>query len=170
MAGLKSTSHMLKHIVCSHPDQDMDQVEFGMKVLRYTQTSFERQILESVIIQKERTEHKILNSRTEYNRCSLPRICTQVGDNTYKDFEKEIDIEKIEEEKIENKIRQMRKERNKARLHPSREQGPAKKRRKVGENNEYIIIKEVWGEPTKNMQVKHKTIDTANTSSNKRTN
>ena len=96
-------------------------------------------------------------------------MCTQVGDNAYKEFERELDQERIEEEKIENKIRQMRKERNRARLHPTREQGPAKKRRKVGENNEYINIKEVWGEPTKNTQVKHKNKDTMENQGNKRT-
>ena len=58
-------------------------------------------------------------------------MCTQVGDGAYKEFEKELRKEKIEEEKIESKIRQLRKERNRARLQPSREQGPATKRRKL---------------------------------------
>ena len=155
MASLKSTSHMLKHVVSSHPEQDMEKVEFGMKVLKYTQTSFERQIRESVIIQSERTKHNILNSRSEYNRCSLPRLCTQIGDEAYEQYGKEIDKEKLEEERIENKIRNLRKERNKARMHPTREQGPAKKRRKVHEN-EYINIKEIWGEPKVGEQQKNK--------------
>ena len=59
------------------------------------------------------------------------------------------------EENIENKIRQLSKERNKARLRPTREQGPAKKRRKVHEN-EYINIKEIWGEPNVREQQKNK--------------
>ena len=42
LAGLKSTSHMLKHVVSTHQDQDMGEIEFGMKVLKYTQSSFER--------------------------------------------------------------------------------------------------------------------------------
>ena len=155
MASLKSTSHMLKHVVSSHPEQDMEKVEFGMKVIKYTQTSFERQIRESVIIQSERTKHNILNSRSEYNRCSLPRLCTQIGDEAYEQYGKEIDKEKLEEERIENKIRNLRKERNKARMHPTREQGPAKKRRKVHEN-EYINIKEIWGEPNMREQQKNK--------------
>ena len=50
------------------------------------------------------------------------------------------------EEDIENKIRQLRKEMNKARLHPTREQGPSKKRRKITEN-EYINIQEIWNKP-----------------------
>ena len=63
----------------------------------------------------------------------------------------------------------MRKERNRARLHPTREQGPAKKKRKVGENYEYITIKEVWGEPAKNPQVKHKLAEIEKETSSKRT-
>ena len=138
---------MLKHIVGEHPGMDLSEVEFGMRVLKYTQSSFERQIRESVVIQVERQKHELLNSRSEYNRCSLPRLCTQVGDGQYKQYGKEIEAEKKLEENIENKVRQLRKERNKARLHPTREQGPSKKKRKLAEN-EYISIQEIWNKPT----------------------
>ena len=79
--------------------------------------------MESVIIQNERKEHYVLNSRTEYNRCSLPRLCTQVGDGEYVRIGKELEQERVEEDKIEYKIRQMRKNRNKARLHPTKQGG-----------------------------------------------
>ena len=42
-----------------------------------------RQMLESVIIQKK-IHHNILNSRSEYNRCSLPRLSTRLGEKKYK--------------------------------------------------------------------------------------
>ena len=84
-----------------------------------------------MVIQNERKQHNILNSRSEYNRCSLPRLCTQIGDGEYKKIGREIQAEKQEEEKIENKIRQLRKDRNKARLHPTKEAGPASKRRRA---------------------------------------
>ena len=155
MAQLKSTSHMLKHAVGTHHGQDMSEVKFGMRVLKYTRTSFERQIAESVIIQQEREKHHILNSRTEYNRCSLPRLCTQVGEGEYKKYSTELDNEEKEEEKIEARIRALRKARNKARLHPSKEMGPNKKRRKLDEN-EYIDVAEVWGQPEKSVQTKNK--------------
>ena len=45
-----------------------------------------------------------------------------------------------------------------ARLHPTREQGPAKKRRKV-EQDEYIVINEVWGEQERTIQVKNKSTE-----------
>ena len=61
---------MLKHVIMNHPEEDMADVKFGMKVLKFCQTSFERQALEAVTIQKERKTHHLLNSRTEYNRSS----------------------------------------------------------------------------------------------------
>ena len=67
--ALKTSSHML---------------EFGAKVLRYTRSSFERQLLESVLIQESR-DHHLLNSRSEYKRCAIPRLATKLGE---KDIEK----------------------------------------------------------------------------------
>ena len=146
---------MLKHAVGVHEGEDMSTVEFGMRVIKYNKSSFERQIMESVVIQNERNNHNLLNSRSEYNRCSLPRLCTQVGEGQYEKYGKELELEKLEEEKIEYKIRQLRKQRNKARLLPSREQGPSQKRRRIDENN-YVSIKEVWGEPEHSKPCKNK--------------
>ena len=61
LTSLKSSSHMLKHIVNSHPEQDPKEVHFGMKIIRTCKTSFERQVYESVAIQQEREQHHILN-------------------------------------------------------------------------------------------------------------
>ena len=69
-----------------------------------------------------------------------------VGEGEYKRYGEQLAEEKITEEKIEGKIRQLRKDRNKARLHPMREQGPSRKRRKVNDG-EYINIKEIWDKP-----------------------
>ena len=56
---------------------------------------------------------------------------------------------------MEAKIRALRKERNKARLHPTKEQGPKCKRRKINEK-EYVNIKEIWGEPKQGIAEKRK--------------
>ena len=156
LAQLKTGSHMLKHVLLNHPDQDMEQVAFGMKILRTCKSSFERQIYESVAIQHERKEHHILNSRTEYNRCSIPRLSTQVGDKEFEKYSKELREEKEQEEKLEQMARKIRKERNKARLRPSKEPNQGTKRRKINDQ-EYITITEVWGAPEKSEQVKIKT-------------
>ena len=133
MAQLKTTSHMLKHVLTKHPEQDMAEVQFGMKIVRTCMSSFERQIYESVLIQREREEHHILNSRTEYNRCSLPRITTQVGEQEVEKYNQTLLQEKQEEEKLEKMIINLRKQRNEARLMPAKSQDLGTKRRKSTE-------------------------------------
>ena len=152
MAQLKPGSHMLKHALLNHKEQEMEQVVFGMKIIRTCTSSFERQIYESVTIQQERKEHFVLNSRSEYNRCSLPRISTQIGEQEYKKYNEELLAEKKQEEELEQMIRNIRKQRNKLRLQPAKALERGTKRRKIN-NCEYVTIKEIWTEkPKKNKQ------------------
>ena len=111
---LKPSSHMLRHVLDQHEGESITSIEFGMETVRFTRTSFERQILESVTIQQN-TDHFLLNSRSEYNRCSLPRLSTKLGDSDYKRYEKELEEAKKKEEEIEGRIREMRKKRNQLR-------------------------------------------------------
>ena len=112
MKQLKPGSHLLRHALDKHEGEQLRNIKFGMEVLRFTRTSFERQILESVLIQQN-TSHHILNSRSEYNRCSLPRLSTRLGDKEYKKYEKELEEAKTKQESLEARIRIMRKKRNK---------------------------------------------------------
>ena len=128
MTTLNPRSHMLKHAVLHHPDKKILDIEFSMRVRKFCKTSFERQILESVTIQQEKNCHHIMNSKSEYNRCSLPRISTKMGEQELKELRQEQDNNKIEEEAINKKIRTLRKELNKSRLHPTKESGPKAKR------------------------------------------
>ena len=66
------------------------------KVVRYSRNVFEKQVIESVIIQEERGHH-ILNSKSEYNRCSLPRLSAKLGERDWKTREKEGEDEKEKE-------------------------------------------------------------------------
>ena len=79
---------MLRHMLEVHEDEERSEIKFGMKVLRYTRSSFERQILESVLIQGSRSHH-ILNSRAEYNRCPIPRLVTKLGEKEMKKWREE---------------------------------------------------------------------------------
>ena len=45
----------------------MDKITFGMRVVQYTRTVLERQVLESVLIQQEGKKHNIMNSKSEYS-------------------------------------------------------------------------------------------------------
>ena len=59
---LNPDSHMLKHIVEVHGDEEIKDIVFHAKVIKFTRSAFERQILESVIIQDKRENNHILNS------------------------------------------------------------------------------------------------------------
>ena len=144
LTSLNPRSHMLKHILSHHPDQDILSIEFSMKVKKFCSTSFERQILESVTIQQERNNHQLMNSKAEYNRCSLPRLTTKMGEQEYEEYNENLSLEQQEEEQLEKKIRELRKKLNKARLHPTKERGPKAKRRKVG-TEAFVSIDEIWG-------------------------
>ena len=76
---LQEDSHLLKHIATRHRGEDLDSIKFGMKILKQTRTALEIQVTESVKIQEEQGKHHILNSKSEYNRCSLPRLTAKLG-------------------------------------------------------------------------------------------
>ena len=63
----------MRHLVAVHEEEedDWDKIDFGMRVLKSTRTAFERQILESVLIQKSR-QHNIMNNKAAY-RVRIPR-------------------------------------------------------------------------------------------------
>ena len=130
--NLSTKSHMLKHAVETHPHEDPKQIQFGMKVVRFTKSSFERQILESVEIQSNR-QHHLLNSRSEFNRCAVPRMMCKLGDKSFKKNEQEIEKDLAREEAQVTRIRELVKERNKNRGETSRIHGkaPGAKRRKI---------------------------------------
>merc|ERR1712240_388930 len=102
-----------------------------MTILKYMRSAFERQIEEAVTIQQEAQGGELLNSRSEYNQTTLPRLVTRIGDREteMKEWEKQIRNEKDYEEKIEEKIRIMRKGRNKERLRTEKNSQPKKKRK-----------------------------------------
>ena len=117
-----------------HPGEERSDVEFGIKVLRYTRSSFERQILESVMIQGKRDQH-ILNSRSEFNRCAIPRLVTKLGEKELKKWrEDDIEMQK-NEERVEERIRMMKKESNRMRAGGQR-RDPKAKRMKLEEGAE----------------------------------
>ena len=95
--NLSVKSRMLKHAVEIHQGEDPLAVQFGMKVVRYMNSAWDRQILESCEIQGNRGHH-ILNSRSEFNRCALPRMMCKLGDKTFKKNEEEIETDLAKEE------------------------------------------------------------------------
>ena len=107
-----------------------------MKVLAFPRTSFNRQILESVKIQELRKVSHLLNSKSEYNRCAVPRLTTKIGDSHYRKWEEDLEKEKMKEMELESKIRTMKKSRNKNRSSNTTQLQPASKRRKISPTEE----------------------------------
>ena len=73
--------------------------EFGVKVVRSFTSCLMRQLWESIRIRRRSQEEgvKILNSRGEFSRCSLPRLV--IEDSFEKDM-KERDTERDENDKL----------------------------------------------------------------------
>ena len=67
-----------------------------MRISRTTRKDFTRQILESVQIQSNNRKHIIMNSKSEFNRCALPRLTVRLGESNAK-IKKEKKDEKIAE-------------------------------------------------------------------------
>ena len=67
ISACKTSSHMLRHLLEVHEDEEAhwDSIRFSMRILKSTRSAFERQILESVLIQKERKKHHLLNAKSE---------------------------------------------------------------------------------------------------------
>ena len=120
---MSTSSHMVKHHVQEHKDHE-EQLEFSMKVVRCHMTAFSRQVHEAVIIHRNGA-NQILNSKGEYNRCSLPRLKVMQGN---RDTEKE-DKEMTESE-LELEIRKLGwRKRWRRNEEKDQNQGPPRKKR-----------------------------------------
>ena len=154
LTSLAKDSHMLKHVIINHEDEDLSSVRFGMKIIGFYRSSFERQMSEAVTINQEKDIHEILNSKGEFNACELPRLTTRLGEQESQEWERIARKERKDEEIIEEKINKMRKERNKARLRPEKTTLRSNKRMKTSEED-YISVREIWGPPGLSEQKKN---------------
>ena len=63
----KTLSHMLRYLLDVHEEEEEHwEDRFGMRILKNIRTAFDRQIPESVLIQKAR-HNNIMNNKAEYN-------------------------------------------------------------------------------------------------------
>ena len=91
-----------------------------MKIL-----SFSRSAYESVVIQNNRNHH-ILNSKSEFNRCSLPRLTVKLWDREIYELARVNDVELKEEEELEKIIKEIKRQ-SKKRKTPVMEENPKDK-------------------------------------------
>ena len=82
-------------------------IEFGMKIRREYKTPIDRQIGEatSIFMDYRKRGVNLLNSKSEFNRCSLPRVTAW----NHRDIEETLIEENEEEKKLKADIRCMRK-------------------------------------------------------------
>ena len=84
------------------------------------------------------------------------------GEQEHKEYEKELQKEKKAEAEFENKLRTLRKERNKQRLMKETTLHPRKKQ-KIDEENAFISIRNSWGQPPPSAPKKHTSNQEENT-------
>ena len=96
--GRKEDSHILKHQQIAHNDSSPN---FIMRMVGTYKTALGRQVGEAVRIRRRGGATGILNSKTEYSRCHIPRLQVEKEEETQK-REQEI----IREEERRNKDRE----------------------------------------------------------------
>ena len=102
-------SHMLKHCLLQHSELEPEKVRFGMRVRQQFKTALERQVGEAVAILEEKEKGiELLNSKSEFNRCSLPRITA--GDK--KELLETLMEEDAAEKEVKASIRCLKKRKN----------------------------------------------------------
>ena len=98
---------MIKHYFDKHHEEDLEKMKFGARIIKQARSAFNRQIGECVAIQSNKYHH-LLNSKSEYNRCALPRLSAKLGRVTLASLEKEKREEKEKEDELRKKIRNLR--------------------------------------------------------------
>merc|ERR1711888_291500 len=104
-----------------------------MKVVKFHQSAFTRQIHEAVRIQSCRESDYLLNSKAEFDRCAMPRLSVKVGYKDPKETSKEL-FEERRRDKQEGKKRA-----------PQRSGNPKKKLKYETKNNETLGIEKKGG-------------------------
>ena len=84
-----------------------------------------------------------MNSKSEYNRCALPRLTTKLGEKSLDKLEKEKLEEKEKEKELLKKIRDLKVAKSEQRREdPGRKDQPAEKRRKTSDETHIRVIVE----------------------------
>ena len=104
--NLSEKSHILKHYLTYHKDIKREELEFGIRVRKKFQKAFERQVGEAIAIEQEQLKGTLLlNSKSEFNRCSVPRLTL----GSYKENIEEMKEEEKQKKKLKDEIRMLKK-------------------------------------------------------------
>ena len=89
-------SHMTKHWLSCHRGEE--KPKFGVKIIRSFTSSMVRQLWECIRIRRRLQEQakgdvRLLNSKSEYSRCSLPRLVMEGTEGIENDDENDRELE-----------------------------------------------------------------------------
>jgi hypothetical protein len=129
---------MLKHIMDKHEGKQPGEVKFLMKAVKFHQSAFERQIQEAVLIQANRAHH-LLNSKSDFNRCALPRLGTKLGERETKEKREELEEEERKEKDLEERIRNLRKNRQRLRRTKRQPNQPRTKKQRINNEADKVV-------------------------------
>ena len=125
--------HAWKHVSTEHPGLEPDQVPWGITVLnQHPRGPMHRMITECVLI--FRGGKNVYNSRSEYSRTQIPRLCALFDENLEKQDKPEEKKEEIDLEEENLKVRHKRKEDKEAASQPQHSQ--ARKKQKVAHRSD----------------------------------
>ena len=119
-------SHVLKHYLKFHDGEDPEEMKMGMKIHSFRNLAFERQVAEAVTIQQIQKNHHLMNSKSEYRACNIPRITIKMGDTEMYEETERRRREQKEDDELEQRIKTMKRMSQKRRM----EEEPVQQRKK----------------------------------------
>ena len=118
----KEDSHILKHQMADHGGSNSPK--FTMRVVRSYRSALSRQVGEAVRIRRRGGEGSILNSKSEFNRCRIPRLVLEEIDEEQADAQEDRELREAlelleqcerawEDQKTKDRGEELREARNK---------------------------------------------------------
>ena len=150
-----SDSHIYKHHVLHHNSEG--EPEFVMKVVGYHSTALSRQVGEAVRIGR-RGADSLLNSKSEFNRCSIVRLTLEKEENKTKEDQQGESMDGATEDMWEGRMLQKREESDRFKRRElgrpdstttagkRREQGAREGRTRPTKRRKHETLGEDWGE------------------------
>ena len=115
---------MKKHLDDDHPGCDPEDIKFGMTVLRQHKSAFSRMVHEEILIFL--AKDMILNSKSMYNRCQIPRLSVMVGEEDRKPPQED----EYDTAELETELKKLRTNHNQRKADSVDNQQPFKKKKR----------------------------------------
>ena len=135
LEGEKEDSHMWKHVSTEHAEAEKEKVIFSMKVMKNHKSALQRQVHEAILIELHEGE-PVMNSKGEYNRCTLPRLSVMFGESNTTESNSKDDMSHQEiEELLSRRTENKRKDGNEEGIRDFQPKSKRRKRFQIQESN-----------------------------------